>query len=83
MISPNTFEEVYEILSYMDKLTVMKIPENKLITINKKRNRDFKTKIDKKDIFNRNNMSQEAFDLLFYLDYNYWMDEEKKKKLRK
>ena len=61
----------------------MKIPENKLITINKKRNRDFKTKIDKKDIFNRNNMSQEAFDLLFYLDYNYWMDEEKKKKLRK
>lgn len=26
MISSSTYKEIYEILSYMDKLTVMKIP---------------------------------------------------------
>lgn len=50
MISSNTYEELYEILSYMDKVTVMKIPENILINIKNKRNINFKTKIDKNDI---------------------------------
>ena len=33
MISNKSYKELYEILSYMDKMTVMKIPMNVLIDI--------------------------------------------------
>ena len=39
MLTANDYQEVYKILSLMDKLTVMKIPEEILKNINKKRNR--------------------------------------------
>lgn len=78
MISPNAYEEVYEILGFMDKLTVMKIPKEILENIDKRRNLKYQSKIDKNDIFNKQNMSDEALELLCYIDYNYWMDESKK-----
>ena len=55
MISSNTYKELYEILSYMDKITVMKIPLEILQNIKKYKNNYYKTKIDKKDIFNEKN----------------------------
>ena len=78
MVSGNTYQEVYEILSYMDKLTVMKIPEDILTTIKIKRNPNFITKINKQDIFNEENVSKETIDLLCWLDYNYWMNDEQR-----
>lgn len=33
MISSNVYTEVFEVLSFMDKVTVMKIPEEVLIKI--------------------------------------------------
>lgn len=78
MISANTYEELYEILSFMDKQSVMKIPINILNTINEQRNPKYQTRIDKNDIFNENNVSKETIDLLCYLDYHYWMDDSKK-----
>ena len=78
MVSSNTYQEVYEILSYMDKLTVMKIPEDILTTIKIKRNPNFITKINKQDIFNEENVSKETIDLLCWLDYNYWMNDEQR-----
>ena len=78
MISSNTYEEVYEILSYMDKLTVMKVPEEILKIIKTKRNKNFKTKINKDDIFNEENVSKETIDFICWLDYKYWIDEERK-----
>lgn len=68
----NTYEEVYEILSHMDKITVMKIPINILNIITENRNYHFKTNIDINDIFNEQNISTEAIDLLCWLDYNFW-----------
>lgn len=56
MISSNTYEEVYEVLSYMDKITVMKIPDFILKKIKDNRNVDYKTKINKNDIFNEQNL---------------------------
>ena len=41
MISGETYEELYEILGQMDKVTVMKIPDDILNNINSKRNKDF------------------------------------------
>lgn len=83
MISEDTYEEVYEVLYYMDKLTVMKIPRDILNEIIEKRNSKFKTRINKDDIFNQDNISKEALDVLCWLDFNYWMDSNKKEEIRK
>lgn len=83
MISGETYEELYEILGQMDKLTVMEIPKDILNNINSKRNKDFKTKIDKYDLFNEGNIRKETVDLLCWLDYNYWMGNERKEKVKK
>lgn len=78
MISENTYQELYEILSLMDKATVMKVPIDILNTIKEQRNTKYQTRINKKDIFNENNVNKETIDLLCYLDYHYWMSEDKK-----
>ena len=83
MISANTYEELYEILSLMDKQTVMKVPIDILNTIKEQRNPKYETRIDKNDIFNENNVNKETIDLLCYLDYHYWMDESKKAEVDK
>ena len=67
----------------MDKLTVMKIPEEILKNINKKRNKEYVTRIDKNDIFNEQNVSKTAMDLICYFEYNYWMDDNKKREIER
>lgn len=52
MISAEDYEEIYEILSCMDKMVVMKIPIEILNIINVKRNKEYVSKIDKNDLFN-------------------------------
>ena len=79
----NTYEEVYQILSYMDKKTVMKIPIDIIENIKKKRNTNYKTKIDKNDLFNENNIDKTSMDMICYFDYQYWMSDEKKKEIDK
>ena len=82
MVDSRAYQEVYEILSLMDKQEVMQIPIYVLNNIKDRRDKNFITKIDKENIFNRDNISQEAWDLLAWLDVNYWMDEDKKEKLK-
>lgn len=77
----NIYAETFEILSYMDKMTVMKIPVNVLSSIKNLRNKNFKTNIDKNDIFNENNISKETVDLLCWLDYTYWSNENEKEEI--
>lgn len=72
MITSKTYKELYEILSYMDKATVMKIPIDILQTIKKKKDNKYITKIDKKDIFNEKNVNRETIDLLCYFYKHYW-----------
>lgn len=81
MISAESYEELYEILSYMDKSTVMKIPIEILEQINKKRNYNYITRIDSNDIFNLENISEETINVLAWLDINYWMKEERKERI--
>ena len=75
----DVYEELYEVLSNMDKATVMKIPEDILNKIITQRNTSFKTAIDDDNLFNENNISKEAMDLLCWIDYNYWTSPERKK----
>ena len=65
------YEELYEVLSNMDKTTVMRIPEEILNRIISQRNKNFKSSIDEDDLFNENNISKDAMDLLCWIDYNY------------
>ena len=73
------YEELYEVLSNMDKTTVMRIPEEILNRIISQRNKNFKSSIDSDDLFNENNISKDAMDLLCWIDYNYWASPERKK----
>ena len=72
MITSKTYKELYEILSYMDKVTVMKIPINILQTIKNKKDNRYITKIDKNDIFNEKNVDRETIDLLCFFHKHYW-----------
>lgn len=83
MIEKNTYSEVFEVLSYMNKEDVMKIPISILKNIEERRNKDYKSKIVKEDLFNFNNISSQTVKVLAWLDINYWMDDEKKKNLNK
>lgn len=77
------YAEVYEILSYMNKITVMKIPIEILTLLKNKRDRSYISRIDKKDIFNKNNIEKETLDILAYFDLHYWANGEEKRALYK
>lgn len=83
MINSQVYSEVYEILKYMDKEVVMKVPIEILTNIKNKRDLKYKTKIDYKDIFNPNNVLPETIEILNWIDINFWMSSEKKEKLLK
>lgn len=83
MISSRAYSEIYEILKYMDKDVVMKIPLEILENINNKRDKIYKTQIKKEDIFNPNNVLPETIKVLNWIDINFWMSKEKKEKVLK
>ena len=82
MISENVYSEVYEILSYMDKVTVMKIPLNILNTIDQKRNKNYISRINKEDILNRENVLPDTIKYLAWLDMNYWETEQERMRIK-
>ncbi len=81
MINADTYSEVYEILSYMNKSIVMKVPVEILEVIKENRNMEYVSKIDKADLFNLNNISKDTINVLAWLDVNYWIDKEKREKI--
>lgn len=70
--------EVFEILSYMNRKTVMKIPFEILSIIKENRNINYVSKIDKNDMFNPNNLSEDAISILSWLDLEYLASNESK-----
>ena len=83
MISSQAYSEVYEILKYMNKEVVMKIPIEILENIKNKRDLNYESQIDKEDIFNPDNVLPETIEVLNWIDVNFWMSEDKKEKLLK
>ena len=83
MISRNVYSEVFELLGYMDKITVMKIPIEILNKIKKNKNDEYISKIDKNNIFNRDNVLTETIKYIAWLDVNFWESEEEKERLKK
>ena len=65
----------------MDKITVMKIPIEILNKIKKNKNDEYISKIDKNNIFNRDNVLPETIKYIAWLDVNFWESEEEKERL--
>ena len=82
MINADTYSEVYEILSCMNKSIVMKVPIEILRCIKENRNTDYISKINREDLFNLNNISRDTINILAWLDVNYWISDEKKEKIK-
>lgn len=79
--SPDVYAEVYEILSYMDKQEVMKIPYELLEDIKNSRNKNYISKIDILDIYNRENVLPDTIKVLAALDLEYFSSNVEKKRL--
>lgn len=75
------YAEVFEILSCMKKEDVMKIPVELLEFFKEERSKTYKTRIDKKDLFNPDNIAQRTVDVLAWLMIDYIADEEEKAEL--
>lgn len=75
------YSEIFEILKYMDKSQVMKIPIEILENFKENRLQNYKSKINKDDIFNKNNITRETLSILGYLNLNYWSSNVKKRDL--
>ena len=78
-----TYAEVFEILKFMDKKIVMKTPVEILQFFKDNKEDNYISNINKKDIFNKNNISEDTLKVLSWLNINYWADENKKKDLIK
>ena len=74
-MNSNEYEEVFEFLSYMNKRDVMKIPEEILLYIKNNRNSKYKTKLNKDDLFNFENLSENALNFLIYIDNTFWKEQ--------
>ena len=83
MISSKVYSEVYEILSYMDKITVMKIPIDILEEIKNNRDVNYSSRINPTDPFNKKNVDRQTRVFIAWLDYNYWANSDEKTKLKK
>jgi len=74
----NIYQEVYELLCGLNPLDLQKIPKNILDEISYNRNKNYKTNINVYDLYNINNISEEAFKIYMKLDYDYLMTEKEK-----
>lgn len=52
------------------------------VNVAQRRNKEFKSKIIKEDLFNQSNISQQTLEILAWLDINYWMDNDKREKIK-
>lgn len=70
--------EVFDVLSYMEKTVIMKIPFEVLNLIKENRDLNYISRVDKNDIFNPNNLSEESISILAWLDLEYLASKESK-----
>lgn len=75
------YAEVFEILGYMNKKEVMRIPTNILEFLKRERKRNYISKINRKDIFNPNNIDKRSMNMIIWLAINYMGNDSEKIKL--
>ena len=75
------YAEVFEILKYMDRNIVMKIPIDIVELFKRYKKENYESKIDINDIFNKENISKKALNILAWLNINYFSNPQEKEKL--
>ena len=75
------YAEAFEMLSYMDKRDVMKIPLEILELIKRKKNDSYVSRIDKTDIYNRDNVDSRTISLLTGLKIKYFSAPEERARI--
>lgn len=75
--------ETSEILSYMESDYISKIPSEILELIRNYKAKNISFKYDATKNINEQNVHKETLEILSYLNYNFWLDNEKKQELDK
>lgn len=65
------YAEVYKILSYMDKATVMKIPLEILTMFKEKRDKQYIVRVNPENLSDKNNVSKMAISIMAWLDLEF------------
>ena len=79
MVSDNImYAEVFEILGYMNKQEVMRIPINILEYIKQERMKNYISRIDKYDLFNPDNIDARTVNFLAWLMMDYMANDEQR-----
>ena len=75
------YAEIFEILGYMDRNIVMKIPIDIIEIFEQNKKENYESKIDYNDIFNKKNITKKTLNILAWLNLNYFSTPEEKSKL--
>ena len=78
--SANTMSEVYCFIHCLGEEYINKLPKKLYSFIDSKRNRDYEIDLDFDSNLD-NQLSNDAFEFISYIDVQYWCDEDEKKEL--
>lgn len=79
---PNAYKEVYEILKYVPKEDLKRVPKKFMEMLEEKMNKDYKFSIDtSKDFIEEQELMIETRTILAYIFLNYWATEIQKEKV--
>lgn len=79
---PNAYREVYEILKYVPKEDLKRVPKKFMEMLEEKMNKDYKFSIDtSKDFIEEQELMLETRTILAYIFLNYWATEIQKEKV--
>ncbi len=79
---PNAYKEVYEILKYVPKEDLKRVPKKFMEMLEEKMNKDYKFSIDtSKDFIEEQELMLETRTILAYIFLNYWATEIQKEKV--
>ncbi len=76
------FKEVNEIINIMGEKYKAKVPSQLLELLKKEEEKEYITKINKDLSFEEQPISRIALILLNYINRNYWIEEDKKEKIK-
>lgn len=79
MNKENSYTEILEILKYMDKVYVDKIPRKLINFFEENKSKDYNFKYDNTLKLNEQNLNDNTIALLAMLNLNYWCENEKHK----
>lgn len=79
---PNAYKEVYEILKYVPKEDLKRVPKKFMDMLEEKMNKNYKFSIDtSKDFIEEQELMIETRTILAYIFLNYWSTEIQKEKV--